>query len=60
VAGDPLDIDPSTVQVMEAEVMVQQEGPAPVASSTGAASYESGPSAKPTGTFSAVSGLGGN
>ncbi len=49
VAGGPLAIDPSTVQVMEAAIMAQQEGLAPVTSSTGTASYESGSSAKATG-----------
>ena len=60
VAGGPLAIDPSTVQVMEAAIMAQQEGLAPVTSSTGTASYESGSSAKATGTRSAVSRLSGN
>jgi hypothetical protein len=60
VAGGPLAIDPSTVQVMEAAIMAQQEGLAPVTSSNGAASYETGSSAKATGTLSAVSGPGWN
>ncbi|HEY5244399.1 MAG TPA: hypothetical protein VIJ60_01925 [Acidimicrobiales bacterium] len=45
---------------MAAAIMAQPEGPAPVTSSTGTASYGSGSSAKATGTLSAVSGLGRN
>ena len=60
VAGGPLAIDPSTVQVMEAAIMAQQEGLAPVTSSTGTASYAAGSSAKATGAFSAVRRRGGN
>jgi uncharacterized membrane protein YgcG len=60
VAGGPLAIDPSTVQVMEAAIMAQQEGLAPVTSSTGTASYAAGSSAKATGARSAVNGPSGN
>jgi hypothetical protein len=60
VAGGPLAIDPSTVQVMEAAIMAQQEGLAPVTSSTGTASDESGSSVPRPGRLSAVDGLGGS
>jgi hypothetical protein len=49
VAGGPLAMDPSTVQVMEAAIMAQQEGLAPVTSGSGTPTYDTASSAKVVG-----------
>lgn len=50
VAGGPLALDPSDLQVVEAAIMAQDEGLAPITSSSGQVSYETA-SAATVGTF---------
>jgi hypothetical protein len=49
VPGGPLAIDPSDLQVMESAVQAQQDGLAPITSSSGQVSYES--ATAPVGSF---------
>ena len=49
VAGGPLAIDPSDLQVVEAAVMAQQEGLAPITTPGGAPTYDTGSSARTVG-----------
>jgi hypothetical protein len=49
VPGGPLAIDPSDLQVMESAVQAQQQGLAPVTSSTGTVTYQT--ASAPVGTF---------
>ena len=51
VSGGPLAIDPSTVMVVQAAIMAQQEGLAPITAPTGAVSYKTAGTAKIVGNF---------
>jgi hypothetical protein len=51
VPGGPLAIDPSTLQVMEAAMMAQQEGLAPITKAGSTPTYVTGVSAKPAAVF---------